>query len=104
MGIMYFHLKGVKKDFRVSGNNKNKVISFEEFRSAECHRRLRGQLNPYQRLLSARYAGERMQKLKYQLIGAPPRPEQVRMARLSEDLRGIDFKRDAPDPLAAWVQ
>ena len=41
-----------------------------------------------------------MKKIKYKLTGTPPRLEQVRLARLAEDLQGIDFKRDALNPLA----
>ena len=102
MGIMYFHLKALKKDYAGPKQvARRKFISFDEFCSAECHRRLRKKLNLYERSLSALYVSERMQKLKYQLTGTPPRLPQVRMARLAEDLKGIDFKRDALDPLTA---
>ena len=96
MGIMYFHLKALKKDYAGSKQaDGNKIISFDEFCSPECHRRFRRKLNLYERSLSALYASERIRKLKYQLTGRPPRLPQVRMARLADDLKDIDFKRDA---------
>ena len=98
-GVMYFHLKALKKGFRHSGHPK--IVSFEEFCSTECHKRLRVQLKPYKRLSCALYASEAMQKWKYKLIGTPPGLPQVRLARLAADLQDIDFKRDALDVLDA---
>ncbi|MDD9884133.1 MAG: hypothetical protein OXU62_06280 [Gammaproteobacteria bacterium] len=115
MGIMYFHLKGLKSglcapEFPAENFSsrdgkpfeETKIVSFEEFCSAQCHQRLRRQLNPYHRLFSVLYTGERMREWKYRLTGAPPRLAQVRLARLAKDLDGIDFKRDVLDPLDAW--
>ena len=101
MGIMYFHLKALKWAFLTPGDSTggNKVISFEEFCSPECHKRLRRQLKPHERLFCALYGSKKMQKLKYKLTGRPPRLQQMRLARLAEDLQGIDFKRDALEPL-----
>ena len=112
MGIMYFHLKALKNNFRLSDNpdkpssfwnlkyiDKNKVISFDELCSDDCHKRLRLKLDPYQRLLCALYAFESIQKLKYKLTGTPPRLTQIRLAQLAADLQGIDFQRDALDRL-----
>ena len=100
MGILYFHLKSLKKEFESCGGNKTDVISFAEFCSGLCHRRLRAQLNQYERILCAMYKNEKLRRLKYKLTGTPPRLKQVRLARLMEDLHGIDFARDLEAYLA----
>ncbi|WP_424947952.1 hypothetical protein [Candidatus Spongiihabitans sp.] len=94
MGIMYFHLKGLKKEFAARGDEHD-IITFDEFCSGACHRRLRAQLNPYERMFCALYKNKTMRRWKYQLTGTPPRLNQVRLARLADDLHGIGFKRDA---------
>ena len=95
MGIMYFHLKGLKKEFVSSGDKESGVISFDEFCSGACRQRLRTQLNLYERMLCALYKNKNMRRLKYKLTGTPPRLNQLRLARLADDLSGIDFERDA---------
>ncbi|MGI9311616.1 MAG: hypothetical protein ACR2P7_08840 [bacterium] len=76
------------------------MIPFEEFLSPRYQRRFRrAQLNPYARLLCALYRSEAMQKLKHNLTGTKPRLRHIRLARLAEDLREVDFERDVVDRL-----
>ena len=95
MGIMYFHLKGLNEKFQWYYGTKVNAIPFDEFCTDAIHKRLRAQLNPYERMLCAMYNFDVMQRLKYKLTGTPPRFNQLRLARLADDLRGIDFERDA---------
>ena len=98
MGILYFHLKGLKKEF-AKQNKTQDLVSFDEFCSPQFHRRLLSQLNWYERKLCALYKNEKMQRLKYKWTKTPPRFNQLRLARLAEDLHGIDFVRD----VEAWL-
>ena len=95
IGIMYFHLKRLKKEFVSSGYKEFDVISFDEFCSDAFHQRLRSQLNLYERMLCALHDFDVMRRLKYKLTGTSPRYNQLRLARLADDLSGIDFERDA---------
>ena len=102
IGLLYFHLKYLKKHFCVRGAldpfgkpiDHSKVISFAELNSPRHQKRLRAQLNPYERMHCTLYQSERMRRWKYQVTGTPPNMYQWRLARLADDLRGIDFERD----------
>ena len=102
VGLLYFHLKYLKKQFCVRDArdpfgkpiNRNKAISFAELNSPQCQKRLRAQLNLYERMHCALYKSERIRRWKYQVTGTPPKMRQWRLARLADDLHGIDFERD----------
>ena len=93
MGIMYFHLKLLKKKFIEPHYEKG--IPFAEFTTPNYQRHIRQQLSCKDRLHCALYDFPVMQRVKYKLIGRPPKVQHVRLTRLVDDLRGIDFKRDA---------
>ena len=93
MGIMYFHLKWLKKEFIEPRYKKG--ISFTEFVTPDYQRYFRQQFPRKDRLLCALYDFAVMQRVRYKLIGKPPKVKHVRLTRLADDLRGIDFERDA---------
>ena len=103
LGILYFHLHYIKNEFRgvnavdILGDkiDRSLVAPFTDLYSPQCQKKLRAQLNPYERMHCALYKSEKMRQLKYQLTGTPPKLHQVRLARLADDLHGIDFERDA---------
>ena len=98
MGIVYFHLKLLKKEFIEPRYEKG--ISFAEFATPDYQRYLRQQLPRKDRLLCALYDFAVMQRVKYKLIGKPPQVRHVWLTRLADDLHGIDFERDALQWLA----
>ena len=98
MGIVYFHLKLLKKEFIEPRYEKG--ISFAEFATPDYKRYLRQQLPRKDRLLCALYDFAVMQRVKYKLIGKPPQVRHVWLTRLADDLHGIDFERDALQWLA----
>ena len=93
MGIVYFHLKWLKKEFIEPRYEKG--ISFVEFATPNYQRFLRQQLTRKDRLLCTLYDFAVMQRVRYKLIGKPPKVRHVRLTRLADDLHGIDFERDA---------
>ena len=98
MGIVYFHLKALKKKFRSSPWSKLNPISFDELSTESVNKRLRKQINPCQRMLYKMHQFGVMCRLKYKLPPPPPRFHQLRLtrlARLADDLREINFERDA---------
>ena len=102
MGILYFHLHYLKHELcgvnavDKFGNaiDRSLVAPFADLYSPQCQKKLRAQLNPYERMHCALYASEKMRRWKYQLTGTPPKLHQLRLARLADDLRDIDFARD----------
>ena len=99
MGIMCFHLKHLKKGFGVFPGKQVRIVSFDEFCSRRHHKRLVRQLLFRNRLRYALYRHEMVRKLKYKLQGRHPNLKTMRLIRLADDLRGIDFKRDVLDKL-----
>jgi len=112
MGIMCFHLKYLKHDsafgkYRSEAERvymQNKLgefewVDFAEFRSAQYRAKMKKRMDFYDRLHVDLYAGEFFRKAKYKLTGTPPKLAHVRLARLAEDLAGIDWRRDAIDKL-----
>ena len=72
-----------------------KGIPFAEFATPNYQRHIRQQLSCKYRLHCALYDFSVMQRVKYKLIDRPPKVQHVRLTQLVDDLRGIDFKRDA---------
>ena len=97
-GILYFHLKYLKKGFRDNVKSRD-VVPFDEFRSRHYQKELKKQLNIKGRLYCTLFASELLQRVKYKLSGKPPRLGLVRLAQLIKDLEGIDLKRDVLDRL-----
>ena len=102
MGILYFHLHYLKNalcdvnavDKFGNAIDRSEVAKFADLYSPQCQKKLRAQLNPYERMYCMLYKSEQMRRWKYQLTGKPPKLRQVRLARLVDDLRGIDFESD----------
>ena len=102
LGILYFHLHYLKNErcgvnaINRFGNkvDRSEVRPFTDLYSPQCQKKLRAQLNPYERMYCMLYKSEQMRRWKYQLTGKPPKLRQVRLARLVDDLRGVDFARD----------
>ena len=113
-GIMYFHLKHLKKkDFGYENLPENVkecymrevktadyFISFSDFYSRENLRKMVNQLRFKDRLRYHLYKNRAARKLKYKLHGQHPHLKIMRLIRLAEDLKGIDFKRDVLDKLS----
>ena len=102
MGILYFHLHYLKNELcgvnavDKFGNaiDRSEVAKFADLYSPQCQKKLRAQLNLYERMYCMLYKSEQMRRWKYQLTGKPPKLRQVRLARLVDDLCGVDFGRD----------
>ena len=99
MGIMYFHLKYLKKEFGILSGDLVRIVSFSEFCSKSYHTRLARQLPLRNRLRYMLYRHEMVRKLKYKLHRQHPNLKTMRLIRLAEDLKGIDFQRDVLDKL-----
>ncbi len=107
MGIMYFHLKYLKKHFGLVNrsekakaihlqklNKEGWIVSFAEFCSWRHHKMLLKQLKWRNRFRYALYRHRAIRQLKYKMTGQHPHLKVMRLIRLAEDLKHIDFERD----------
>ena len=112
-GIMYFHLKHLKKDFGYANLSEDMkefyvremissdyAIPFSEFYSSRNIRKMASQFSLRNRLRYSLYKNSTIRKLKYKLCGKHPNLKTMRLIRLTEDLKGIDFKHDVLDKLS----
>lgn len=112
MGIVYFHLKHLKKH-KGYGNvepahrawsldllrNQGFWVPWDEFRSPKTRNRLIADRPWGDRIQIVLYSVPAILNLRLKLVKKHPSLRKVRLARLQQDLAGIDFKRDLVDAL-----
>lgn len=122
-GITFFHLRALKLTHhyrpppprerfprlllpRKEPPDFNAVIPYEEFCSARCQRQLRrrlpAQLGLRRRLMFHLLASATLRQWKRRLTGVQVELLREQLARLEDDLRDIDFRRDVLEPLDKW--
>ncbi len=107
-GITSFHLKLLKPGYGLANHSHEikqdyiryywhdaKVVSFAEFCSPACRKRLIKQSNGHDRRRIFFLQTKIARKLKSALTGKNVRLSQLRLINLPEYLDGIDFQRDA---------
>jgi len=112
MGIMFFHLKPLKQH---SGYayldepyrslvteqfiNQGLWLPWDEFCSPKARKRMIADRPWGDRIQIAMYSMPAILNLRLKLVKKHPSLRKVRLARLRQDLAGIDFKRDLLDAL-----
>lgn len=106
MGIMYFHLNFLKTlhldQFKISDSGYH-AMSLADFSTQSNINRMKSMLKLRDRLRYALYSPIFMRRLKYQLTRQHIRLRPMRLLRLQNDLRDIDFQRDVIDKLKGVV-
>jgi len=106
-GIMFFHLKHLKKgggydnldaaaqpEWRDQLLNRSFWMSWAEFCSEKTRRQMIADRPFRDRIDIAMYSSKTIRNLKLRLTGKHPNIHKIRLVRLPQDLAGIDFERD----------
>lgn len=107
MGIMYFHLNALKTDLQhnswITKMSSFYALPLAEFATKPNFTRLKKALQYKDRLRYVWYSPAIIRKLKYQLMRQHIHLRPMRLLRLKDDLREIDFQRDVVDKLRGLV-
>ncbi len=89
IGVLYIHLKNLKKDFAAPSEN---FMPFKEFATEVHIATIAKTLKPTRRLRLALYKNKTYFALMYRLTGKYPGIRTYRLTGLYQDLAGLDFE------------